>query len=326
MRRSLLLMLSAVTAFAFVEIVLRDIAQYPRYPGKTRQFYLDSDLGPYSILKWHGPYNSFFSVEGGLERVSYNNIGLPGVDIDLASVSPKIFLLGDSFIEARQYDGSEIASGILQEELEKRKLKYSVVNLGASGHDPYVLWYRSSFFEDIIKPEKTILVYESFERLRYYFNRWNKPLLFSFEKDFGKELPFSFYKKVTDFLRSKSSFLNLLTNLSSENKKAEDQDSEQDKIATKYDSETETFAKLLECLQEYKEKYAESFCFVSLMQDCPYDFELEKYCTELGIEFRQFLDVMNPANLINGTGHLNQTGNKILAQKLCALIEEWDDA
>lgn len=312
MRRAILLMLSAVTAFALVEIYLFNIAQYPRYPLHNKQFFLDSDLGPYSTLKWFGPYNSFFSVEGGLERVSYNNIGLPGLDIDLASDSPKVFLLGDSFIEARQFDGSEIASGILQKELDKRKLSYNVINLGASGHDPYVLWYRSSFFDDHIKPDKAILVYESFERLRYYFNRWHPPLRFSLGRDFGKELPFSMRQQVTGFLRSRSSLLNLLAALTGDIDKGDDPEAEEVDMILKYDSESEAFAKLLECLQAYKGKYAENFCFVSLMQDCPYDFELKQSCEELGIEFHQFPDIMDPANLINGTGHLNQTGNWIL--------------
>jgi len=250
------------------------------------------------------------------------NIGLLGADINPLPNSRYVFLLGNSFIEAGQYDGNKISAGILQKIIDRQAPEYNVINLGSSGHDPYVLWYRTRFFEKWFKPNKVVLVYESFERLSYYYSRWsNKSELSYVDLADYDELEQGIVKLTLDSFRSKSSYLNLMTSLRSSDN--QDKIDSEGHVLKKSLSPDSTHTQLLRGLDAYQAKYGDDFYFVSLMRDNPYQEELQEYCLNNRINYSYNGNIMIPSNLINGQGHLNISGNQELGYYLGKILVDY---
>lgn len=196
----------------------------------------------------------------------------------------------------------------MQKVVSKQYPNYNIINLGSSAHDPYILWYRTSFFENWFKPDKVILVYESFERLAYYYSRWNDQAKLLYE-DFTNydELAQGKLKSKLDIFRSKSSYINLMTALRT--KDDQDKVNDEKQVIKESLSPDSTHTQLLRALDAYKSKYGDAFYFVSLMRDNPYQNELKDYCRNKRINYSYNENIMIPSNLINGRGHLNIRGN-----------------
>jgi len=253
-----------------------------------------------------------------------NNLGFNGPDIKLSENNKYIILLGNSFIEANQYSGSQIAAAYIQREMGKVDSLYQVINLGASAHDPYVLWYRLLFFEEFYRPEKVVLVYESFETLKRYYARWiSEPPQYQDEVTINEHIP-SKLVMTQRKIRRLSAFLNLTVSLISKESKETNDASEQgaepllftDEVAIEY---------LFVSLLKYSIKYKEKFVFVSLMRDNPFDQELIDLCKEWRIKFYSNKEIMLPVNKIGGVGHLNRIGNRRLGLYLAEVLkEDWN--
>lgn len=299
--------------------MVSQVIGYPRYVTGSRRFMISNKLQDYNILTWRPPYYEFWSVEGGNRVIQCNNIGLYGEDVHLHPNSENMFLLGDSFIEAGQYDGRMISAGVLQKIINKQFPEYNVINLGSSGHDPYVLWYRTAFFEKWFKPDKVVLVYESFERLSSYFSRWSDQSELSYDYlSSCKELTQSVTKSTLDVIRGKSAYLNLMTTFRP--KDPQNQDNSVVKVLGRSQTPLSAYAQLLKALDAFNKRYGDDFYFVSLMRDNPYQEELQEYCLSKRINYSYNGNIMIPSYLINGSGHLNISGNQELGSYLGHLI------
>lgn len=85
-------------------------------------------------------------------------------------------------------------------------------------------------------------------------------------------------------------------------------------------SSEETLRCVLRSLQSFKSKYGKNFYFISIMHDNPHNEELERYCRANGIRYYHNNSIMNPENLIRGSGHLNKQGHKYLAEMIAEIF------
>ncbi len=316
-KRLVLFSLCAISAVIISELIIAKVIGYPRFVLGTRVFALQPNLKPYTSLKWHAPYYKLWSVEGGNNVIAYNNLGFSGPTVAINDSTQFCFLLGNSYIEALQFQGSDTSAGVMQTEMNRAGNNLEVLNLGASAHDPYISWFRAKFFEAYFKPKKVVLVYERFDTLNRYFKRWQTALSFDISKSFGKELHYSKVKLITDKMRSASALVNLLVNLrDAKNEPRPVQRTNEVLIDQGYER---TYKMLLSCLLKYKEAYSDRFVFVSLMKDNPYKEELAAFCAENNIEYHFNYSIIQPDNLIKGSGHLNANGNRELGIYLAHL-------
>lgn len=313
MKKAILLMTAFLISFILTEFVLGSVIGFPRYVLGSKKYRMHSSLGPYNTIRILPPYYTSWNTEGGFKITRRNNVGLPGIDILNDQGSRNVVLLGNSFIEGSQYQGKYIAAGYLQEKLVNMSKPLSVVNLGSSAHDPYVLWYRLLFFERYYIPHKVILVYESFERMKYYFSRWAPQLQYEDKLEF-RELDTRPLVLVFRHIKNRSSYLNLLSSLVTINKGTNDNTNDGNKKSSITDQETLEYLKM--SLVNYQKKYGNDFIFVSIMRDNPFESELVSFCKENGINYSANNRIMLPHNLIKGVGHLNIQGNKLLGDYL----------
>jgi len=318
LKRIALIIAAIILAAIISEFVVVGLIGYPRLVFGTKVYALQPGLKPYTSLKWHAPHYALWSVEGGNKVIQYNNLGLSGPNIGRGDSTRYCMLLGNSYIEALQFEGSKTASGVLQSHLATKGSDMQVVNLGASAHDPYILWFRMKFFENYLKPTRVVLVYERFDTMTRYFSRWKTPLDFSIQKHFGKQLHYSKVKQVSDKLRSYSAFVNLVVNLSS--KKSEQRQEQGDISQAAKVDHLRTYDMLTSCLLEYQKAYGDGFIFVSLMKDNPYKQELSDFCEANGIDYHSNYGIVEARNLIKGSGHLNEKGNRELGLYLADLL------
>ncbi len=309
MKRISFFVLALCIALILSEGMISKVIGYPRYVPGSRKFKIHDRLKDYNIITWRPPHYKVWSVEGGNQVIQLNNIGLYGADTNILPNSKNFFLLGNSFIEAGQYDGDMISAGVLQSILKKEIQDCNIINLGSSAHDPYVLWYRIKFFEKWYNPYKVILIYESFERLSYYYARWSDQVELSYDDivDYN-ELFQGTVKSALDFIRSKSSYLNLMTAFKHKDIRKQDNDVGRD--SAKLLSPLSTYTQLLNGLDAFKARYGDDFYFVSLMRDNPYQTKLAAYCQEKRINYAFNGKIVITENLINGRGHLNVKGNR----------------
>ncbi len=311
MRRIFLLLLAFIVSFIIIELFTYYVIGYPKYVPGSYKYIINNKLGQYNILTVHSPRYTTSNVEGGYKVIQLNNCGLPGLDINIDNNNKNIILLGDSFVEAFQYDADLTSAGILQKRLQLLDPNYQIINLGASGHDPYVLWHRMNYYEKKYKPYLVILVWESFERLNYYLSRWNIE-----DMDYNVPVPYvrindTSFKLLIDNVREKSAFINIGSSLLKNMKRHSELTNGNEQIVY-YDSYKTTYDKLCSILLKYKYQYGNKFIFVSIMRDCPYEADLKKYCEENKIAYYQDINIMKSINLINGSGHFNKDGNRQL--------------
>ncbi|PKN80260.1 MAG: hypothetical protein CVU48_02645 [Candidatus Cloacimonetes bacterium HGW-Cloacimonetes-1] len=308
MKKILLLSLSIFLALVATELTVRYVIGYPSYTPGNRQYISSDHLKDYRTITWKAPYSKFWSVEGGNQVFRYNNIGLPGSDID-TNFDKSIFLLGDSFIEALQVPNTNTASAVFQDNLIANNRSFNVLNLGSSAHDPFVLWHRSMFFAQHFRPSTVILVSESYSTMMLYLKRHTLPLRFYTHDSFGSIIPPNMRKIYIDRVRSLSAFLTLCTVFKD---KRDDTLKQVDDSIAKIPSNPDSISLLFECLEQFDETYGDKFVFVSLMNDNPHEKELAEFCTNQGIKYFQNNQIMKPYNQIHGEGHLNEIGNRQL--------------
>ncbi|MDD4309241.1 MAG: hypothetical protein PHO32_02575 [Candidatus Cloacimonetes bacterium] len=233
-------------------------------------------------------------------------------------------LLGDSYLEALQYQGNRIAAGIVQDKLTSIMSSTQIVNLGSSAHDPYVMWFRLKFYEKYYPPSRIFLVYESFGNLKHFFTRWKSPLDFSIQPKFGVEQHANKFRLALSNIRSFSAFLTILPRLFT--KKTNDIASDH-AVNNALDtiSDESAISMLQDCLLQFRNKYGDSFTYISIMSDNPYEARIADFCMVNSINYLYNPHIMKPGNLINGDGHLNLMGNKLLAEYLFDFIENAEE-
>jgi len=309
--RIVLMLCAIIIAIIITELIVSKAIGYPHYTDGTRKFQIHTRLGAYNILNWRPPYYKFWSVEGGNKVYTYNNIGLPGSDIDKTR-SRNIYVLGSSFIEAMSVSREETATAVFQNMLDSDSVKYNVINLGCSGHDPYVMWFRSQFFARYFTPDYVIVVLDpsSIGNLR---RRWEDTLSFEIPPNLPVELPLSPVRKYTALPRKYSAFINLvLHGFKSQVERLQINDLNAD---FPHDELSAAFNKMEQCIAMYAKQY-NNVLFVSIINSTTTNHILEELCTKYHVYFAADNSILQSGNRIDRYGHLSVRGNQLLGSYL----------
>ena len=317
MRRYFIIVLAAFTAFLMVELIVAEVVNFPRRP-RGRLVVVSDKCGWYNNLSWEQPYTRYFNAEGGVIITQSNNIGLPGLDIARTADSRYIFVLGSSFVEARQVPSERIATSLFQAELQRHYPCYQVLNLGLSGADSYRCWFRSRFFESQFDPSCVILVIERLWDIE--LRRYQRPLDFSLPLAFGMEARPSALLAALRLMREKSAFVNALSQAFSEDivgpVRVDDGDRQIADGGVTRNERKVVSPELVTCLRAYKQRYGSRFVVVLMLPNEEEQDLLEETCRQLDIKTLCTIGIQRPENRFLGNGHLNETGNKKLGMAL----------
>ncbi len=307
MKKVLLFILAALSALICIELFVAKVIGYPTYGVEMKMMGIRGLEQPVNVFK---PFSKYWTVEGGNKVYKRNNIGLNGINVIISNKSKYIFVLGSSFVEASQTPPEKIATSILQNKLQVQNSNYQVLNLGISGHDPYDLYWRSSFFEKTFIPTKVFLVIDT--TFSDWFRRQRHPLNFAGKLKKPKRL-YSSEMKYASFMVNHSSFLNLVSVL------IERRDLDDGKNNHRHSSEAGFAVKLdpdlIACILTYSEKYKDRFSMVSITRDNKYVSQIHDFCDANKINFIS-RNILLPDYQLNGKGHLNNEGNKLLGEML----------
>lgn len=310
MKKITLIFLAAIIALFIVEVFISKIVGYP-VPGVWKSVLGIKGDGEASYIYY--PYSKYWTVEGGNKVFRRNNIGLPGINIEISPNSKYVYVLGSSYIEAFQVPPEKMATSVLQMLLKNKNPEYQVINLGASAHDPYDLFFRLTYFEKIYRPTKIVLILEEF--FGEWLQRHHHPLNFNNSREWGKE--YVNKNPIKDHLKKiieKSSFLSLVKATYKEGFiKENNNDFIKIKNVKNKRSDPDIPEELKACLIEYKKKYDNEFYLLSIIGNITQNKLLEKYCRNNSIGFF-FSNVNISKNKINQKGHLNIEGNKELGR------------
>ena len=312
-----LLAAAALAALGAAEFTVRVVVGYPARPV-TRIFWVSDNLGRFGRIHWSVPYAPFWNVEAGNRVFHFNNIGLPGCDVQSAPETQYIFLLGSSWVEALQVPADLTASSVLQARLGAAASRLQVLNLGASGVDPYVAWLRSRFFATRFQPARVVLVLEEFHTR--WLGRHPQPLDFQLSSRFGFEEVRTGSRRAFTELREHSAFVNLVAN-GREGPPTDESPQESLPMTDPAPRPPERMsADLQETLRRFHQDYGDRFLLLSLLVDAEQSRELEAFCIAEGLRLVAAPEVMAPVNRFDGTGHLNERGNRELGEVLHAAI------
>lgn len=307
MKKMLLLSLAALCALACAELIVARIIGYPTYGVEYKMLGIRGLDRPVNIFK---PYSKYWTVEGGNKVYRRNNLGFSGMDAQIEKGKKYIFVLGSSFVEAYQVPPDKIAASIFQSKLDKHFPDYQVLNLSNSGHDPYDMYWRLSYFEKKFAPALIILVID--QSAEGWLKRHPRQLNF----DLGLKKPRVIHSVKLDLaisIRNHSAFLNLVSEFLRDRTPFREEESidgpKNIKTANNVNSE------LTACIEGFNNKYPNRFCLVSNTEVFNSYPHLREYCNENGILFLSG-EFYLPKYRINGTGHLNRNGNKLLGELL----------
>jgi hypothetical protein len=315
-KKILLFILALVFVFVLMELFIYKVIHYPRY-GVEKKIYRSVKYN--QKAKIYLPYSEYWTVEGGNKVYKRNNIGLPGIDIELNSDTKYIFVLGASYTESLSNQPDSMFTSRFQKLLLNDNENVGVLNLGYAGFTVYEDYYRAAYFERYCKPEKVFLIihaiYENFE-----IEEDN----FKMSSDFGETVNTFSIMFSKPYLNS-SSFLYLLA---SAVQKDNDIIVERNiKIDTTISGMDETrrnsLIRLELCLKAFKKKYGNDFIFVSIMNEKNNE-DLRIISNNAGVNFISKDLLTDPDLRINGTGHLNTKGSKILSEILYEAYYKFD--
>lgn len=309
MKKITLIFLAAIVAFFVTEILLAKIIGYPVHGIEKSVLGIKGDGEANNI---YYPYSKYWTVEGSNNVFKRNNIGLPGIDIQVSRYSKYIYVLGSSYIEAFQVPPEKMATSVLQILLKKKNPEYQVINLGASGHDPYDLFFRLAYYEKTYKPEKIVLILE--QLFSEWLLRHHYPLNFNDSNEMGKvytnKNPI---KRLVKKNIEKSSFLTLVWDMFKEVLNGENNNNFLNNYNNNNQNDRKIAEELKKCLIEYKAKYDDKFVLVSIINNNIENKLLANFCKKNYIEFVS--SGLNSSNFkINKNGHLNNEGNKKLGE------------
>lgn len=312
MKKIILILAAVVCSFVTTECIVRYIIRYPVYGIAARiEGIRKSDGG---VQRIHKPHSAYWTVEGGNRVFRRNNLGLTGIPVDTTVRKKYVFVLGSSFIEAFQFPPESIATSVYQGLLNRNQSEFSVLNLGASGHDPYDSYFYASYYERIFYPSYVVLVLTNISP--DWPHRHRHPLDFSIGENFGKPVVTA-SAKVLDSFRNVSSFLTIVSGYISIKLGAGNierggmiQSGEvRDSVLFSISDD------LLLCLNEFNKKFKERFILISILGSRDTNEDLKAFCLKEGIRYYAS-EILVPVNQINGNGHLNGKGNEYLGEFL----------
>lgn len=307
MKKMLLLGSAAISALICTEWIVAKIIGYPTYGVEMKMLGIRGLDQPVNIFK---PYSKYWTVEGGNKVYRRNNVGLPGINVKISNSSKYVFVLGSSFIEAYQLPPEKIATSILQKKLQIKNPDDQVLNLGISGHDPYDLFWRASYFEKRYFPSRVILVIDS--TYENWFKRQRQPLDFNQNSKVPERL-YSSKMKYISFIVNNSAFLNLVSGLiKNRNQEAAEIQQIKTRVAK---SNKKANSDLIACISNFKEKYKDRFSLISIISENSLNSQIHDFCSANGIRFIS-RNVFLAKYLIKGKGHLNYAGNELVGDIL----------
>ncbi|MFH0865657.1 MAG: hypothetical protein V1904_05655 [Bacteroidota bacterium] len=294
----LIITISFVLALVSTEIILRFIIKYPTLGVEKKVKGLTDYI--------YKPYSQYWDVESGNHLYRRNNIGVQGTDISLNNKN--IYVLGTSYVEARQIPPDKIATSVFQNKLQDSLTNFQVINLGGSGQDAYDAYFRITYYEKLYSPDYVILLLDGL--YTNYFKRHKHPLDFRPEPGFGDEVG-SLTSRALIFLRNNSVLINLIAR--SLKKSADidivEEETNQNSIVQVDNKIPE---ELLQCIGEYHLKYKNKFICLSIIDNDTVNLSLESYCNGKNIFFEYNNEINIKCNKYNGKGHLTAEGNKLL--------------
>lgn len=325
LRSAVVLLLSSLLSALIAEGAVRYIFGFPQLGVRriVRIYPHDRYLGRKSFENLYYPHTRFFHSEAGFNIYEYNNVGLPGIDVDL--MNRKIFVLGNSFIEARAIGPDNLATSVLQRLLSRNGMHYNVFNLGKSGHIPCAAYYRMKYWKHRYKPDMVILVLEEYMlgNLSRTFEFINYEEINSVKNTEVKGKEFLGAKMCTV-----SALVNLFRNgIKHSNVKNEENDRQRpeqvNRVTKDKSEETDRVMKgILSDLKYFTQEDIKLFVF-SLLED-EYNEKLSNFCEDEHIPFGFNSELRNDRKLlINGKGHFNEQGHYRLGEALFKFINNY---
>lgn len=162
MNKLTLLLLSISFSLIITEAVVANLFQYPTYGVKC--FVKELDPRSWDQSRVYESHSRYMAFEGESKGSVYkrNNLGLPGDDVDLRGKAINIAVIGSSFIEATQVDPGLISTSILQRRLRGIDPKINVFNLGYRGTNPFTIFRRYRYWEEIVGFDLVIVVIDHY--------------------------------------------------------------------------------------------------------------------------------------------------------------------
>lgn len=305
-KKGTLLILAFIGAVLITEFVFSYIIGYPKDKIESKIYGIrksDREQNQWS------PYSKSWNVEGGNHVYSRNNLGFSGID---ASIHPKakyILVLGSSYLEAMNINPSDIAVSLLQKKLKLIDTNYNVINLSYSGHDPYDLFFRVSYYEKFYHPTRVLLVLDC--PFSDWLKRHKRPLDFSLPDNFG-EKDISFKTKVFLYLKAHSCLFTLFSNSGRNSLKGH---KGKNQIKEENPDKQVLTNELFQCLLKYQSKYNQSFSLVSIMNNDSINTELKLFCERNNINYNES-KINIPEYKTAKKGHLTEKGNQKLGELL----------
>lgn len=311
-KKILLLGLSIGLGFIITEGFIRFALRFPVYGVHARIFGIVKSEATQNIWK---PYSKYFNVEGGNRTFKRNNIGLPGTDIMLSDSARYIYLLGSSFVEARQVQQEIMASSVFARQIQSFDQTNQVLNLGVASYDPYDCYFRARYFAERYSPELVFLILES--DFSYYFPRHRHPLDFTQPMNFGK-VDNRLATLAQIYVRNHSAFVNLFA----QSIKVSAKKTRNDILSAKRKRPVPSLNDdLRQCLLMFQKAFGTRFICISVSNCTSFNHQVAAYCKEQIIHYSYNDIIGRNENRFNGEGHLNEQGNKILGHFLAKVYE-----
>jgi len=310
MKKFIIILAALILSLAVSEFIINNLLGYPKRVGQ-RKFVYATHIYNNEILKWKNPYTKYWTVEGGNKVYSYNNIGLPGTDVNINDSSKIVFMLGDSFLEAMQVPPDKMAVSVFAGLLKNTNT--IPVNLGSPNNDAYLLWFRTNFYEKYFKPDYVCLTVTCLEVLDLNFQNHTSPFNFSLPDNFGNQINEGRLERYSNVFRNNFASLNLIANgLNNYNSKQKEVP-ELSQTPYKSSEYYQILDRLKECLLKYKEKYGSKFFVISMEPDESNNNLLSSLCQNLGINYKR-RNLLTGENILKGGSHLNELGNQKLGE------------
>jgi len=266
------------------ELFMSGFLDYPKLIPGSKSYKINDSLGPYNQIIIRPPHWRYWSIFGRntVRNVKLNNIGLPGNDIN-KDFTKCIFVLGSCIIQPVLKSGDSTAIAIFSSQMNKKEV--NVINLGAGGNDPYILWHRSVFFSHFYNPDCVIVVIDQ-ASFSFFLNRWQDGLHFEKQYTYPQELPERKLRRISAKPREHSAFINLLANsfLISKNKltgRAEAMYGH-----SKSDIPTSnSWNKLESCIEHFSQTYSGKIIFISILPNAEENKVISQLCSKYKSDF-----------------------------------------
>ncbi|MBM4399932.1 MAG: hypothetical protein FJ041_06380 [Candidatus Cloacimonetes bacterium] len=203
--------------------------------------------------------------------------------------------------------------------LDADNLDYNVINLGSSGHDPYVMWFRSQFFARYFTPDYVIVVLDP-SSIKYLSQRWSDSLSFEKPPTLPTELPLSPIRKYTALPRKYSACINLVLHGFKSQEEQIKKNKQDDGISIDVDSIA--LKKMEQCIVKYKGDY-NNVIFVSIISNATTNTILEAICAKQNVYFAADKSLLKSVNRIKRYGHLSVKGNQLLGSYLYDVFNDY---